>query len=122
MPLVCALRGNSISTKEVWELVNITKNKLAENGIPILVYCYDGQWKNLVCFDDGGEQLTQLQLNIKTWSKISKMSIDHIFQELSTIGGVHQANKYMLSSSSKLTGDMAITGNNKFIWIVMVIL
>ena len=112
MPLAYALKGNSISTKEVWELVNIMKNKLAENGIPVLVYCYDGQWKNLVCFDNDGESLTWLQVNIKTWSKISKMSIDHIFQELSTVGGVCQANKYMLSSSAKLTGDMAITGNN----------
>ena len=112
MPLAYALKGNSISTKEVWDLVKIMKDKLAENGIPVLVYCYNGQWKNLVCFNDDGEPLTRLQLNIKTWSKISKMSIDQLFQDFSTIAGVCQANKYMLSSSAKLTGNMAIIGSN----------
>ena len=97
MPLAYALKGNSISTKEVQDLVKIMKDKLAENGIPVLVYCCDGQWKNLVFFDDDGEPLTRLQLNIKTWNKISKMSIDQCFQDFSTIAGVCQANKYMLS-------------------------
>ena len=109
MPLAYALKGNSISTKEVRELVKIMKDKLAKNGIPVLCYCYDGQWKNLVCFNDDGEPLTRLQLNIKTWSK---MSIDHLFQDFSTIAGVRQADKYMLSASAKLTGNMAITGTN----------
>ena len=63
-------------------------------------------------FNDDGEPLTRLQLNIKTWSKISKMSIDHLFQDFSTIAGICQADKYMLSASAKLTGDMAITGSN----------
>ena len=112
MPLAYALKGNSMSTKEVHDLVKITKDKLAENGIPVLCYCYDGQWKNLVCFNDDDEPLTRLQLNIKTWSKISKMSIDCLFQDFSTIAGVCQAKKYMLSASAKLTGNMAITGSN----------
>ena len=40
------------------------------------------------------------------------MSIDHLFQDFSTIAGIHQAGKYMLSASAKLTGNMAITGSN----------
>ena len=40
------------------------------------------------------------------------MSIDHLFQDFSTIAGVCQADKYMLSASVKLTGNMAITGSN----------
>ena len=84
VPLGFALKGSCLSNKQLWHLINTTRDECKKRGIPILVKCYDGQWQLTVMTSEAGEPLNILRLAHGTWSKISKMGRLIIEEILST--------------------------------------
>ena len=77
-----ALKGKSMSTADLWHLINTCRNELLKRNIPILCEVYDGQWKNVVTFNKAREPLTLLQMSKKSWDAVLRMSKDRMIQEL----------------------------------------
>ena len=84
-PMAYALKGKSISTADLYHLINACRNKLLRRKIPILCEVYDGQWRNVVIFNEAGDPLILLQIVKKSWDAVSRMSKDRMIQELINI-------------------------------------
>ena len=76
MPLAYALKGSLMNTEQAWQMIEMVKQKLYKNNIPVLCYCFDGQWRNCVMQDSCGNPLTWLQINACIWGHVSKMSLE----------------------------------------------
>ena len=70
-PMAYALKGKSMSTMDLRHLINTCRNKLLTRKIPILCEVYDGQWKNVVTFNEAGDPLTLSQLLKKSCDAVS---------------------------------------------------
>ena len=81
-PMAYALKGKSMSTVDLHHLINTCRCELLKRNIPILCEVYDGQWKNVVTFNEAGEPLTLLQMFKKSWDAVSRMSKDRMIQEV----------------------------------------
>ena len=81
-PMAYALKGKSMSTADLCHLINTCRHELLKRNIPILCEVYDGQWKNVVTFNEAGEPLTLLQMFKKSWDAVSRMSKDRMIQEV----------------------------------------
>ena len=81
-PMAYALKGKSMSTADLHHLINTCRCELLKRNIPILCEVYDGQWKNVVTFNEAGEPLTLLQMFKKSWDAVSRMFKDTMIQEV----------------------------------------
>ena len=54
MPLAYALQGTSMNNQQARSMIEMVKKKLYECQIPVLCYCFDGQWRNCVMQDSAG--------------------------------------------------------------------
>ena len=101
-PVAYAMKGNSMSNKNLRHLVNQVRTKLMEHEIPVLCEVYDGQWhKHIVKSDSESRRLTKLY-GREIWNKYSSYSKDKCLEEL---------NSYSIlkKSSQKLISEMNCT-------------
>ena len=112
MPLAYALKGTSMNNQQAQSMVEMVKKKLYECQIPVLCYCFDGQWRNCVMQDSAGNLLTHLQINSCIWGCVSKMSVERILQDMTSVGRLKQGDKDLISFSCKLEKGDILSGLN----------
>ena len=112
LPLAYTMTGNSVTNEQARKLINKVKNTLADNDIPVLCYCYDGQWKNLFVEDDCGSPLTLLQIHLRTWSKVSKMSFNRLLHDISQVSKVKHKDLESVRNAERLQNGEIITFGN----------
>ena len=112
MPLTSALKGTSMNNNQALLMIKMVKKKLYESQIPVLCYCFDGQWRNCVMQDNAGNPLTHLQINSCIWDHVSKMSVEHILHDMTSVGRLKQGDKDLISFSHKLEIGDVLSGLN----------
>ena len=90
MPLAYALKGTSMNNNQAQLMIEMVKKKLYECQIPVLCYCFDGQWRNCVMQHSAGNPLTHLQINSCIWGHVSKMSVEQILHDMTSVGRLKQ--------------------------------
>ena len=98
------MKGPSLSTSDVRQLVNKCRNKLKDRSIPILYECRDGQWSRLCTFDEIGFPLTHLQLQCLSWCDVMNWSKDKCLEFLLDSNKVNQKDKEFLCTQYFKTG------------------
>ena len=73
-PIAYAMKGYSLKVQTMRDMIQLLRNVLHENKIPILCECFDGQWANLAFKDEEGEPLTLLHLMNKSWESAHNVS------------------------------------------------
>ena len=66
------LKGYSLTTDVLQEMIEEVRNKCHEHGIQIIADCMDGQWSKIPLCDKEGQPLTRLQFQKDYWTKVSK--------------------------------------------------
>ena len=87
-PIAYAMKGYSLKVQTIRDMIELLRNSLYEQNIPILCECFDGQWANLAFKDADGEPLTLLHLMNKSWEAASHLSCRGVllkFKNLLTI-------------------------------------
>ena len=98
------IKGRSLSTSDMRQLVNKLRNELKDRSIPILCECYDGQWYRLCTFDEIGFPLTHLQLQHLSWCDVMNWSKDKCLEFLLDSNKVNQNDKESLCAQYFKTG------------------
>ena len=62
--------------------------------------------------DSAGNPLTCLQINSHIWGHVSKMSVERILQDMTSVGRLKQGDKDLISFSCKLEEGDILSGLN----------
>ena len=81
-PVAYALKGSCLTNRQLWHLIDTVRDECRRREIPILVECYDGQWQITVMTTERGYPLNKLRLAHSTWSRVGKMSKQHLLEEI----------------------------------------
>ena len=87
-PVACALKGSCLTNRQLWHLIDTVRDECKRREIPILVECYDGQWQLTVMTTEMGYPLNKLRLAHSTWSRVGKMSKQHLLEEILSTNNV----------------------------------
>ena len=71
-----------MTNKQLQHLIDTVRDECKRREIPILVECYDGQWQLTVMTTERGYPLNKLRLAHLTWSRVGKMSKQHLLEEI----------------------------------------
>ena len=99
-PVVFALKGSCLSNKQLHHLIDTVRDECKRRQIPILVECYDGQWQLTVMTTESGYPLNKLRLAYSTWSRVGKMSKQHLLEEILSTNKVKCADMDLLMLSN----------------------
>ena len=77
-----ALKGSCLTNKQLQHLIDTVRDECKKREIPILVECYNGQWQITVMTTERGYPLNKLRLAHSTWSRVGKMSKQHLLEEI----------------------------------------
>ena len=80
-PIAYAMKGPSISNKDLKFMVRKLRNILYHKNIPVLCEAYDGQWHNHITQSENGNPLTRL-FGRSNWLHILKLSKDKCMEQL----------------------------------------
>ena len=106
VPLGYAMKGKSLSNRELRYLINTTRNELSRRGIPVLCEVYDGQWQNLCMQSDTGLPLTQLRLIKNTWQRIMRLSKEKCLELLILAAKVKATDLERMMGEERLDGEI----------------
>ena len=87
-PIAYGMKGYSLKVSTVREMIELIRNSLHHNNIPVLCECFDGQWANLAFKDADGEPLTLLHLLNKSWESAHNLSRRGVLLKLKNISTV----------------------------------
>ena len=95
-PMAYIMKGKSLPADDLCFIVNDCRKELHKCQIPILCEIYDGQWWNIVMYDNSGQPLNCLQLAKVTWDCIGKLSKDKIIEDLINCSKMFPGDKDLL--------------------------
>ena len=99
-PVAFALKDSCLSNKQLHHLIDTVRDECKRRQIPILVECYDGQWQLTVMTTESGYPLNKLRLVHSTWSRVGKMSKQHLLEEMLSTNKVKCADMDLLMLSN----------------------
>ena len=86
-PIAYAMKGSSMSNRDLQFMVQKLRTQLLEKNIPVLCEAYDGQWHNHITETKNREPLTKMHGKFN-WSAVSRLSKDKCIEQLSALGTV----------------------------------
>ena len=98
-PVAFALKGSCLSNKQLYHLIDTVRDECKRRQIPILAECYDDQWQLTVMTTESGCPLNKLRLAHSTWSRVGKMSKQHLLEEMLSTNKVKCADMDLLMSN-----------------------
>lgn len=75
IPIAYALRGKSMSSAPMRQLLSGVQNYLHANNITVVAQCFDGEWAQVGLRDKNDKPLTMYELQRDTWNMFSDMSM-----------------------------------------------
>ena len=86
LPLAYALKGYSMTGKQMREMSSDVKQACHDHGLRVLCCCYDGQWHNICVRDSENNPLNRLELQKDVWKCSNSMKKA---QQVSYIKGLY---------------------------------
>ena len=81
-PIAYAMKGSSLSTNVMRNLIEKVLDECKERNVSILCECCDGQWwKNVFC-DIDGNPLTRMQYQKQVWNEVLQIKKNEIINYL----------------------------------------
>ena len=74
LPIAYGLKGHTLTMSVMRKMIEDVRNQCQEYNIGVRCECYDGQFLNLIKFDENGQPLTRLSFMQKMYNDLTKWS------------------------------------------------